>query len=324
MQTSLFPTKAAKVTQTAGIDRKGNPIDTFSHGENRAIDICPTDGKFYAPFNMTCKYHQRENGYNGAKVAIMSVFVSDEVVATPTGNSRVTLVCMHGGDCGPYVGCKYRQGEHFYTQGDDGGLDANNRPLVMPIHIHMDVRKGSNFESMDLTPTIQNYYLAGDLPVEDIFYNNSTVLTWGSGSDCVPFTLKTAGSQQEGWIQEGTIWYFYKNGVKVKGWMSEGGAWYYLDYTTGAMKTGWAADGSKWYYLNPANGHMVTGWFWDAGNAAWYYLNPNNGGAMQTYWLTDGGKKYYLGSDGKMFKDRRERIDGVWYTFDNSGVATLG
>ena len=58
MQTSLFPTRSAAVTQTAGIDRNNIALTTFSHQENRANDICPTDGKFYAPFDMHCVMHE--------------------------------------------------------------------------------------------------------------------------------------------------------------------------------------------------------------------------------------------------------------------------
>ena len=221
MQTSLFPTRSAAVTQTAGIDRNNIALTTFSHQENRANDICPTDGKFYAPFDMHCVMHESKIHRDGSISPYMSVFVSDNVVMTPVGNHKVTFFCTHGGkkivtDKGVEVkkGASFKQGDHFYTQGREDGKDNDGNLIEFGPHIHIDARLGDNFIDMDLTKIKQNYYLEGDLPIEDIFYNNGTKLDFENSIYVRKFTLINSG-QWNGWIAYGSEWYYYENGVKV-------------------------------------------------------------------------------------------------------------
>lgn len=359
MQDSLFPTQSAKVNQTPGVDRDNNPLPTFSHAENRAIDICPTDGRFYAPFDMTCVFHQRKPGFNGQSSPVMSVFISDNVVQTPVGNYKVTFFCTHGGeDIDTAVGKlkkdnHYTQGQHFYTQGNDGGLDENGDQIFIEVHIHFAARLGDTFTDMDVTEKVGNYYLKGDLPVEDIFFDDNTEFKWNNAPWCIKFTLKQSG-QWNGWIADGSEWYYYKNGVKASGWLKTSDGTFYLDPNNGnAMLTGWFKEGSSNYYFNPKAGEaghqekyvggvmltgwqwidehwylfgeggvMQTGWVWSAAWEGWYYLYTSGAEAGQMAVSTWIDKVYYVGSDGKMYKGGVFTVDGVKYSFDNSGVAT--
>lgn len=83
---------------------------------------------------------------------------------------------------------------------------------------------------------------------------------------------------------------------------------------------GWYEDKGNWYYLND-EGIMQTGWIKDK-DGRWYYLEDN--GAMQTGWLKYDDKWYYLetnstGYKGEMYSNGTYTIDGVSYTFSNSG-----
>ena len=131
-----------------------------------------------------------------------------------------------------------------------------------------------------------------------------------------PKPTATQAPSQNGWVQKGTDWYYYKSGSAVKGWFKSGGKWYYMSEETGAMQTGWVKDGGKWYFLD-STGAMKTGWIKDGG--AWYHTDSN--GVMQkNKWISDGGKWYYVGSSGKMVSGCTMTIGGVSYTFDKNGV----
>lgn len=107
----------------------------------------------------------------------------------------------------------------------------------------------------------------------------------------VPLLLPVLGNN--GWIQDGTNWYYIEGGDKITGWKQIADNWYYFN-NSGVMQTGWANVNNTWYYLGD-NGIMVTGW------------------------LELSGKKYYLDSDGKMATGTKT-IDGKEYEFDNYGV----
>ena len=93
-----------------------------------------------------------------------------------------------------------------------------------------------------------------------------------------------------------------------------------VENTDGSIAKGWYEDNGNWYYLKD-NGTMATGWLKDK-DGRWYYLNSS--GTMQTGWLKDKEKWYYLESDstgykGEMYSNGTYTIDGVSYTFSNSG-----
>lgn len=341
MQTSLFPTRSADVTQTAGIDRNNNALTTYSHEENRANDICPTDGKFYAPFDMHCVMHENKIHRDGSISPYMSVFVSDDVVATPIGNYKVTFFCTHGGekiitDKGVELkkGTPFKQGDHFYTQGGEGGKDADGNEIIYGPHIHIDARLGDNFIDMDYTDKAQRYYLEGDLPIEDIFYDDNTDLNFEKSIYVREFTLKQS-DQWNGWIADGSEWYYYENGVKVSGWIKTSDGSFYLDPNNGnAMATGWIKINGSWFYLNPkqgeaghkdglAGGAMVTGWVKDGSD--WYWMSPTSGVMQVSTWVAAaGGVWYYVLSSGKMATNCQIKDGGKYYAFASDGKCING
>ena len=121
-------------------------------------------------------------------------------------------------------------------------------------------------------------------------------------------------NNKNGWVKEGTIWYYYDaTGNKVTGWNEIDGKWYYMN-ATGAMQTGWQKVSGKWYYLN-AYGIMQTGWQKVSGK--WYYLNSS--GVMQTGWKCIGNKWYYLNSSGVMQSSKW--ISGKYYVKADGSMA---
>lgn len=52
-----------------------------------------------------------------------------------------------------------------------------------------------------------------------------------------------------GWQNEGTSWYYYKDDIKKTGWLQDNDKWYYLG-ENGKMRTGWVQDKEQCYYLN--------------------------------------------------------------------------
>ncbi|MEG6533208.1 PKD domain-containing protein [Caldibacillus thermoamylovorans] len=113
----------------------------------------------------------------------------------------------------------------------------------------------------------------------------------------------------DGWVQSGTNWYYYENGVATTGWKLINNAWYYFDPSTTIMKTNWQQINEKWYYFHPNNGNMQTGWL-DIGGKR-YYLDPQYG-SMLTGWAIINGKYYYFNSEGHMVTGWIQE-KGEWY-----------
>lgn len=319
-----------------GVEKEFNAV---SHKGYRATDITiSSENKLYAPCKVKCIHHRYISEFG----CVISLFETvNEVLCADNQTRKMTFMLCHGGKANgvistiPSEGTTYLKGSHIYQMGTDGGV---------PVHIHMDILEGTvsdengvfditqfNDSIVQILQPDYNYIQVNAFdPTQSLNFGDVFFVT-KSLSFTESYGVKDEWQSDiffeyygfSGWQIFLDRDYYFENEIMKKGWLSWQGAWFYLDYTTGVMKTGWAADGNKWYYLNPTNGHMITGWFWDDEKVAWYYLNPNNGGAMQTHWLTEGGKLYYLGNDGKMYKDRTEKIDGVFYKFDNSGVATV-
>ena len=117
----------------------------------------------------------------------------------------------------------------------------------------------------------------------------------------------------DGWVLNGTDWYWTSAGVSQTGWRWVNGAWYWLSPSDGKMATGWIWDGGAWYYMSPS-GAMLTGWQYVDGH--WYYLRSN--GAMATGWLYEGGIWYWLGGSGAAAQNEVARVGSESYVFNAS------
>ena len=137
--------------------------------------------------------------------------------------------------------------------------------------------------------------------------------------------------RKTGWVKESGVWYYYKNGNRVKNaW--EGNYWLGAD---GRMATNSWVDNNRYYVGNDGvwiKDYRRTGWIQESG--VWYYYK--NGNRVRNawegnYWLGADGRmatnswvdnnRYYVGNDGAWIKDYRKtgwvKESGVWYYYKN-------
>ena len=82
----------------------------------------------------------------------------------------------------------------------------------------------------------------------------------------------------------------------------------------------WRQDDVGWWYQYPNSNYPAN--MWGYINGLWYHFGPT--GYMDTGWFTENGIQYYLDPvNGDMYHDRQEIINGITYSFDSSGAATM-
>ena len=151
--------------------------------------------------------------------------------------------------------------------------------------------------------------------------------------------------KKQGWVKEGTVWYYYHQGQIVKNawvgsywlgsdgkmatstWVDNGryyvganGAWIKDAKRPEEKKTGWVKEANVWYYYNTDGTLARNKW---AGN---YWLAAD--GKMATNAWVDNGR-YYVGANGAWVKDAKrpeEKKTGwvkeanVWYYYNTDGT----
>ena len=150
---------------------------------------------------------------------------------------------------------------------------------------------------------------------------------------------------QNGWVQTGGNWFYYKNGKKQTGWQTVGGKKYYMSTSDGHMLEGVQKIGNKYYYFYKSttsshkegqlseaanmmveqdgykyyfkNGEMQTGWHkMKEGKRYFSVLN----GRMLTGLQTIGKKKYYLDPNTGVLKTGKFKVGLRQYEADKNGV----
>ena len=76
-------------------------------------------------------------------------------------------------------------------------------------------------------PSVSPFTTAGSTPIPSPTGNTETATPKPTGTS-TPKPTATQAPSQNGWVQSGPSWYYYKNGAMVKGWLKSGGKWYYL------------------------------------------------------------------------------------------------
>ena len=139
--------------------------------------------------------------------------------------------------------------------------------------------------------------------------------------------------KKNGWIQEGKMWYFYKNNQPLKNtWQGS----YYLKSDGKMAVSEWVYDSyyKSWYYLKSngvyansawqgsyylkSNGKMAESeWIYDSSYQAWYYLK-SNGVYANSAWQGS----YYLKSNGKMAKSEwiYDNYYKAWFYLKSNGI----
>lgn len=124
-------------------------------------------------------------------------------------------------------------------------------------------------------------------------------------------------NMRNGWIKEGSDWYFYKNDKKVKNaWAQDSkGLWYYLGKDGKMVKSNLITYKGDKYYLK-SDGVMASN-EWIKFENGWRFFNKS--GKMRIGWLKWKSNFYYLDSKGYMVTGRRN----VPCTFDSSGKLVI-
>lgn len=121
----------------------------------------------------------------------------------------------------------------------------------------------------------------------------------------------------QGWQYQDQNWYFYTDGTPRTGWFCYNGLDYYLR-EDGTAATGWQEINGKDRYFS-VTGALRTGWL-DTYHGKMYLLRN---GVAATGWRTVEDKLYCFNKDGILLTDCTAEKDGVTYTIDPSGVASV-
>ena len=160
-------------------------------------------------------------------------------------------------------------------------------------------------------------------------------------------TVKKPEVKKNGWVKEGSTWYYYENGALARNkwisntywvgsdgkmvtssWVDGGryyvgsnGAWVKDAKKPEVKKNGWVKEGSTWYYYE--NGALARNkWI-----SSTYWVGAD--GKMATSSWVDGGR-YYVGSNGAWVKDARKpevkkngwvKEGSAWYYYENGTLA---
>lgn len=157
---ALFPCQTMMVTQGA--------FDEYSHQKQNALDIQPTNGMAFAPFNAkVVRVDPGETTCNG--VWLQSI---DKVRYADGSYDYMTVLFMHDNDISDLtVGRVLTQGEYFYQSGTMGNSSG--------AHIHVAVYRGAYSDDM------ASYgFGSGNVNVEDaLFVRDDTTIRDDYGLD---------------------------------------------------------------------------------------------------------------------------------------------
>lgn len=154
---AIFVAESLWITQGA--------FDTYSHQTQNAIDIKPTEGSVYAPFNAKIVR------IDATRYACNAVWIeSTSKVRYADGSyDYMTVLYMHDNDISDlYVGQALTQGEYFYDKGNYGVSNGE--------HVHIAFYRGKYNENMKLG--------SGNVYAEDaVFLPDDTYVYNGYGLD---------------------------------------------------------------------------------------------------------------------------------------------
>lgn len=157
VQVALFPSQQINITQGTNTN--------YSHAYTKNTDnACDSDKrKLYAPFDVKCVSNLHAQGYG------LVCYQSVNPVHTPLGIKDVSMWLMHDNNASQWqVGKIYKQGEHFYTEGD-----ADPSGLTTGIHVHLEVAFGHVTNRIKSNPE-GFYHIVDQVYIDDVFYTNGT------------------------------------------------------------------------------------------------------------------------------------------------------
>jgi len=104
-------------------------------------------------------------------------------------------------------------------------------------------------------------------------------------------------NSKNGWVKEGTNWYYFQNGTKVKDkWLMLNGRWYVFVGDGRAVQNNWFQSNGSWYYLGSDCAMLENQWF--KYKDKWYYLAPGSGNMVTNSYVRDKNGYCYCDKDG--------------------------
>ncbi|MDO5138114.1 MAG: hypothetical protein Q4D71_06580 [Oscillospiraceae bacterium] len=134
------------------------------------------------------------------------------------------------------------------------------------------------------------------------------------------------GHMVTGWLEDslGNKYYFESSGKGRNGWIKDGSYWFFC--TDGRIVKNTVYLINDIYYGFDSSGHMVTGWFKPSnytynGKQPWFYFDSSGKG--HNGWVKD-SKYWYFCDNGIAILDTVRTINGYTYGFDDIGHMVTG
>ena len=162
---------------------------------------------------------------------------------------------------------------------------------------------------------VGNYWLGADgKMVTSSWVDNDRYYVDGDGAWVKD--AKRPEVKKNGWIKEGSAWYYYENGALARNKWISGKYWLGAD---GKMATSSWVDNGRYYvdgngvWVRNAKKPVEKKHGWIKEGSAWYYYE--NGELVRNKWISD---KYWLGADGRMATS--SWVDNGRYYVDSNGA----
>ena len=107
---------------------------------------------------------------------------------------------------------------------------------------------------------------------------------------------------------------FSKSGALVENsWIKLGDNWFYGSEEGKIVRNKWKKISGVWYYFNQA-GIMLNNTIYNN------YLFNASGALVENGWVKLGDNWFYANQEGKISRDKWEKIKGIWYHFGTDGI----
>ena len=116
-------------------------------------------------------------------------------------------------------------------------------------------------------------------------------------------------TNKSGWIKDGSNWYYYEKGKKIKD------EWKFLTVTENGKKE------KRWKYFDKTGKNIDQ--FYKENDKVWLSLAGKNKGYHRGWWTNEGMRYYFRKSSGTRVTGW-QYIDNLWFYFRDSGTMATG
>ena len=179
-----------------------------------------------------------------------------------------------------------------------GNWHVSDTAIVKCIELCVDICKRNGIKKLNFTGDTN-----GNLTMHRYFYATSCPGDYLASK--FPYIAAEVNKRLiDGWAKEGSGWYYYKNGTKVRNeWLKDNDKWYYLGADGKMYASKWLEFKDNWYYLK-SNGVMASS-EWIEAKKGWCYL-LKNGKMAKAKWIRWKNNFYYVNPNGYMLTGSAE------------------